>query len=93
MHLCKVRVISKSKLFWLNQEKSFQIKIIRSHLSQNTLISHTLTIFRLNLSHQTKDNIIVSCKADHHTANSIKLKLLVSFNGAEEDELKEALKN
>ena len=93
MHLCKVRVISESKLFWLNQEKPLQIKIIGSHLPQNTLISHTPTIFRLNLSRQTRDNIIVSCRADHHTANSIKLKLLAPFNGAKEDELKEALKN
>ncbi len=93
MHLCKVRVISESKLSWLNQEKPLQIKIIGSHLPQNTLISHTSTISRLNLSHQTRDNIIVSRRADYHTANSIKLKLLAPFNGAEEDELKEALKN
>ena len=93
MHLCKVRVISESKLSWLNQEKPFQIKITGLHLPQNTLISHTPIISRLNLSRQTRDNIIVSRRADHHTANSIKLKLLAPFNGAEENELKEVLKN
>src|SRR6185437_15537698 len=39
MHLCKVRVISESKLSWLNKEKPLQIKIIGSHLPINVLIS------------------------------------------------------
>ena len=60
MHLCKVCVISESKLSWLNKEKSLQIKIVGFHLPNNTLISFTPNISRLNLSQQVRDNIIIS---------------------------------
>src|SRR5688572_10136760 len=91
MHLCKVRVISESKLSWLNKEKPLQIKIVGTHLPVNTIASHTSNISRLNLSRQTRDNIIISHRSDHRSANSVKSKLLAPFNGAEENELKEVL--
>lgn len=47
----------------------------------------------MNLSRQVRDNIIISHRSDHRSANSVKSKLLAPFNGAEESELKEALKN
>ncbi|PKB97279.1 hypothetical protein RhiirA5_468619 [Rhizophagus irregularis] len=93
MHLCKLRVISESKLSWLSKEKPLKIKIVGSHLPTNVLISHNPSVSRLNLSRQVRDHIIVSRRSDHRTANSVKLKLLAPFNGAEENELKEALKN
>jgi hypothetical protein len=80
MHLCKVCVISESKLSWLNKEKPLKIKIVGLHLPTNVLISHNP---RLNLSRQVRDHIIVSRRSDHRTANSIKSKLLTPFNGAE----------
>ncbi|UZO14011.1 uncharacterized protein OCT59_005482 [Rhizophagus irregularis] len=55
--------------------------------------SHNSNISRLNLSRQVRDNIIISHRSDHRSANSVKSKLLAPFNGAEESELKEALKN
>ncbi|CAG8592531.1 2075_t:CDS:2, partial [Funneliformis caledonium] len=93
MHLCKVCVISESRLSWLNKEKPLKIKIVGSQLPINVLISHNPSVLRLNLSRQVRDHIIVNRRSDHHTANSIKSKLLMPFNGAEENELKEALKN
>ncbi|GBC45883.2 hypothetical protein GLOIN_2v1791026 [Rhizophagus irregularis DAOM 181602=DAOM 197198] len=56
-------------------------------------LSHNSNISRLNLSRQVRDNIIISHRSDHRSANSVKSKLLAPFNGAEESELKEALKN
>ena len=93
MHLCKLRIISESKLSWLNKEKPLKIKIIGSHLPTNVLISHNPSVSKLNLSRQVRDHIIVSRRSDHRTANSVKLKLLAPFNGAEENVLKEALTN
>ncbi|CAB4379278.1 unnamed protein product [Rhizophagus irregularis] len=92
MHLCKVRVISESKLSWLNKEKPLKIKIVGLHLPTNIPI-HSPKISRLNLSRQVRDNIIVDRRSDHRTANSVKSKLLAPFNGAEENVLKEALTN
>ncbi|CAB5194731.1 unnamed protein product [Rhizophagus irregularis] len=91
MHLCKVRVISESKLSWLKKEKPLRIKIIGSHLPINTLASHTPIITRLNLSRQTRDNIIISRRAYHKTAKDIKAKFLAPYNNASENELREAL--
>ncbi|PKB99203.1 hypothetical protein RhiirA5_430119 [Rhizophagus irregularis] len=92
IHLCKVRVISESKLSWLNKEKPLKIKIVGLHLPTNIPI-HSPKISRLNLSRQVRDNIIVDHRSDHRTANSVKSKLLAPFNGAEENVLKEALTN
>ncbi|PKY61806.1 hypothetical protein RhiirA4_432072 [Rhizophagus irregularis] len=92
MHLCKVRIISESKLSWLNKEKPLKIKIVGLHLPTNIPI-HSPKISRLNLSRQVRDNIIVDRRSDHRTANSVKSKLLAPFNGAEENVLKEALTN
>ncbi|PKK55634.1 hypothetical protein RhiirC2_722348, partial [Rhizophagus irregularis] len=52
MHLCKVRVISESKLSWLNKEKPLQIKITGTHLPANIITAHNSNISRLNLSRQ-----------------------------------------
>ena len=93
MHLCKVRVISESKLSWLKTEKPLRIKIIGSHLPVNSLVSHTPNVARLNLSRQTRDNIIISRRADHKTAKDIKAKLLAPYNNASENELREVLLN
>jgi hypothetical protein len=61
MHRCKVRVISEVKLSWIKKDKPLRIKIIGTHLPVNTLASHTPNhVTRLNLSRQTRDNIIMS---------------------------------
>lgn len=64
----KVRVISESKLSWLKKEKPLRIKIIGSHLLINALALHNPIITRLNISRQTKDNIIIIRRADCKTA-------------------------
>ena len=93
MHLCKVRVISKSKLSWLKNEKPLHIEIVGSHLPANLVTPHTPNITRLNLSRQTKDSIIISRRADHKTVKNVKAKLLVPYNNANEEKLREALKD
>jgi hypothetical protein len=73
MHLCKVRVISESRLSYLNKEKPLKIKIVGLHLPTSVLISHNPSVSRLNLSRQVRDHIIVSRRSDHRTANSIEI--------------------
>uniref|UniRef100_U9SN92 Uncharacterized protein n=1 Tax=Rhizophagus irregularis (strain DAOM 181602 / DAOM 197198 / MUCL 43194) TaxID=747089 RepID=U9SN92_RHIID len=77
----EVRVISESKLSWLKKEKPLRIKIIGSHLLINALALHNPIITRLNISRQTKDNIIIIRRADFlglsNRENSLSIQLAV----------------
>lgn len=92
MHLCKVRIISESKLSWLKTSKPLRIKIIGSHLPANALNAHTSNnVSKLNLTREIRDKIILSRRTDYKIAKEIKMKLLAPYNGANEETLKEAL--
>ncbi|CAB4415594.1 unnamed protein product [Rhizophagus irregularis] len=91
MHLCKVRVISESKLSWLKSDKPLRIKITGTHLPPNVLNSYTPSIFKINLTRETRDKIILSRRSDRKTTKEIKMKLLAPYNGENEEILKETL--
>lgn len=93
MHLCKVKVISESKLSWLKTDYPLKIKVVNTHLPQSYISAPIPNTSKLNLSRQTRDNIIVNRRADHKTAKEVKAKLLAPYNNANEEELKDALKN
>ena len=93
MHLCKVRVISEVYLSQFNSSHPLKIKILNTHLPSNVLMTYTSQINQLNLTWQVCDNIILNCRADHRTIKSIKAKILVPYNSANEEVLWEVLCN
>ncbi|CAG8749969.1 3895_t:CDS:2, partial [Gigaspora rosea] len=93
MHRCSVRVHSFSRLSYLNSSHPLRIKIEGTHLPSNILNAVVPKISRINLTREVQDKIIISRHADHRTTKGIKGKLLVSLNGASEEELNNALLN
>ncbi|GBC42759.1 hypothetical protein GLOIN_2v1777145 [Rhizophagus irregularis DAOM 181602=DAOM 197198] len=93
MHLCKVRIISEVYLSKIDRPCPLKIKVLNSHLPSNVLTTHTPQINRLSLTRQVRDNIIINRRADHKTTKNIKAKMLASYNGANEEDLREALRN
>ncbi|PKC54138.1 hypothetical protein RhiirA1_507803 [Rhizophagus irregularis] len=91
MHLCKVRVISESKLSWLKTSKPLRIKIIGSHLPANALNTHIPNSSKLNLTREIRDKIILNRRSDYKTVKEIKMTLLAPYNGANEETLRNVL--
>ncbi|UZO21775.1 uncharacterized protein OCT59_014160 [Rhizophagus irregularis] len=93
MHLCKVRIISEVYLSKIDRPCPLKIKVLNSHLPSNVRTTHTPQINRLSLTRQVRDNIIINRRADHKTTKNIKAKMLAPYNGANEEDLREALRN
>ncbi|RHZ85330.1 hypothetical protein Glove_67g95 [Diversispora epigaea] len=93
MHCCSVRVHSFSRLSNLNTSHPLYIKIEGCHRPSNLLNTENRQVTRINLTRQIRDKITISRRADHQTTKEIKGKLLISLNGATEEELNNALLN
>ncbi|CAG8690264.1 15221_t:CDS:2 [Cetraspora pellucida] len=65
----------------------------RTHYPSNILITNTPQVIRINLIHQIRNQITISCHADYQILKTIKGKLLFSLNGANKEELNKALLN
>jgi hypothetical protein len=91
MHLCQVRVISECRISWLDSSTPLKISIQGSHLPHNFTINQLPHVTRINLDLATRDMILKSRRADHHTAKGIKMKILAPLNGASEEKIREAL--
>ncbi len=87
MYLYKICIISEVYLSQLNSLYPLKIKILNTHLPFNILMIYISQINRLNLIRQVHDNIILNCKADHKTTKSIKAKILIPYNDANEEAL------
>src|SRR5947199_6533740 len=70
---------------------SFKITIKGTHLPHNFPVTQTSQVTRINLDLSTRDMILKSRRADHHTAKEIKSKILAPLNGATEEKIKETL--
>src|SRR6266542_4186725 len=93
MHLYQVRVKSKVYLFSLTTSHPLLIKIYGTHTPSNIIVNSTPKIKRLNLLKSVRNNVLLNRKVDHKSAKEIKLKLLASMNGANEETLSQALSN
>ncbi|CAG8737945.1 3245_t:CDS:2, partial [Racocetra fulgida] len=93
MHCCSVRVHSFSRLSFLNSNHQLRIKIEGAHYPTNMVNVSVPQITRINLTCQVRDQIITNRRADHQTTKAIKGKLLYPLNGANEEDLNEALLN
>ncbi|RHZ78501.1 hypothetical protein Glove_162g92 [Diversispora epigaea] len=93
MHRCSVRVHSFSRLSNLNTSHLLCIKIEGCHRSSNLLNTENRQVTRINLTRQIRDKITISHRTDHQTTKEIKGKLLISLNGAAEEELNNSLLN
>ena len=93
MHLCQVRVILECQISWLNSPTPLKISIQNTHLPHNFPDAQPPHVTRINLDLSTRDMVLKSRRADHHTAKEIKIKMLAPLNGASEEKIKEALNN
>ncbi|CAG8539081.1 11529_t:CDS:2 [Diversispora eburnea] len=93
-HRCRLRVVSESRLSWINTTYQLRIKIDGWHIPPNALVTHTPQVTRVNLTRSARDKIIISRRADRWTADDVKAKILVSKQGATEADLnQEIVKN
>ncbi|CAB4408490.1 unnamed protein product [Rhizophagus irregularis] len=69
------------------------ISIQGSHLPHNFTVNKLPHVTRINLDLSTRDMVLKSRRADHHTAKGIKMKMLAPLNGASEETIREALNN
>ncbi|CAI2182233.1 1074_t:CDS:2 [Funneliformis geosporum] len=94
IHRCRLRVVTESRLSWIKTPHQLKIKIEGWHLPPNVLVTHEPQVTRVNLTRSARDKIIISRRADRWTADVVKNKILVSKQGATEDDLhQEVVKN
>ncbi|RIB28900.1 hypothetical protein C2G38_2156710 [Gigaspora rosea] len=86
-HRCRLRVVSESRLSWINTPHQLRIKIDGWHIPPNALVVHSPQVTRVNLTRSARDQIIISRRADRWTADDVKTKILVSKKGATEADL------
>ncbi|CAG8507221.1 8491_t:CDS:2 [Scutellospora calospora] len=89
MHKCKVRIITKVMLNMVRERFPIKLYIESQHIPTNIFIQHESAVTCLNLSRTIRDQVILSRRADGHTAKEIKLKLLAPFNGASKEQLEQ----